>query len=294
MLFALALVAFITTLPYFTPSNIFQETNGRLQTSTDVLFNRLAALRPLTVLENTLRGRLESKEGRLLYFAWGPTVAECSFCLANEPLTYIIYMLPEILTPHLVALAIFGFATSTLCSGDYGTRWRTFGLYMVLFFLSADLYTTFTYDIKGNTRATQLRDIDFFYWRMRLLRRVSVTLSSMVLALGIWLSSTNRFFLPPVTPADRVGAVAAAMEKSTNALMATGNVRNAVVRSKELRDIDARYWQNESALYEEREVIDAIRIALSHVDMNQLQGMAAKRSDEIVGPLANSRVVKPD
>ncbi|OAA66440.1 hypothetical protein SPI_01016 [Niveomyces insectorum RCEF 264] len=111
------------------PENIFVATQSRLQAPTDVLFTRLAALRPgktLTAADEALRARFASLESRLLYLQYGPDVlAGCPFCGGTgvdatgghngfSANAYFYYALVDLVAPHLVNLVLIAAATSPL------------------------------------------------------------------------------------------------------------------------------------------------------------------------------------
>ena len=101
----------------------------------------------------------------------------------------------------------------------------------------------------------------------------------------MWLAATNRFFLAPPSAAERIEEANRRLDVSNFRLWATGNVRNAVVRDKELRERLARYWVEEKEVYEEREVVDGINGALAKIDMQQLGSMADSRAQDIMSAL---------
>lgn len=284
ILFVVAVVALLSTLPYFSPSNIFYQTNTRLQTSIDVIFARLSALRPLSPLDYILKSKLTTKDGRLLYFTFGPSVlTSCSFCTLSDPNTYLFYALPSILTPHLFHISVLGIVTSSMFAGSEGARWRTPATLIGVCLAAVELYMTATYNVSGNTRATRSSDIDFFYWRMRLMRGLAIAGVDGLLGLVLWLAATNRFFLRTMTTRDRLNATMGVIEQTNFRLWANANLRNTVVRDETLLGGAARYWQDEKEVYEQREVINALNVAMSSVDMRQLTEAAEKRADDILG-----------
>lgn len=283
ILFAFAVFAFTKTLPFGAPTNIFSLTNARIQTSTDVIFNRLAAVRPLTVVDEALRTKLTSRDGRLLYFKYGPHVlADCTFCISDEPSSYLIYALPLLLAPHLLHLLCLGLATAQQLAGPSCARWRRPAITLGLAMLAIDVALVAFYDPATNTRALQTKDIDFFFWRMRTLRGIAFVFADAGLAAVMWLAGTNRLFVKPFTLAERVELIGRVLDKSNFRLWAAGHIRNAVVRDPSLRGRSARYWADESQIYEEREVVDGMKGALSRIDVPRLREDAAQKADEIV------------
>lgn len=286
LLFVFALLALLYTLPYFSPENVFFKTSTRLQTSNELIFTRLSAMRPLTDFDRELKPKLTANNVRLIYFAYGPdTVAHCTFCAASDPLSYLYYALPSLATPHLLHLLILGLVTSPLISGAEGSRWRTPAMFAGFALGAGDLYLHLSYDLNTNAASTNVKDIDFFFWRMRMLRGIAVALVDGLLGWVIWLASTNRFFLAPPSPAQRIDAASEALEAANFRSWATGNVRNTIVRDKELRDGMMRYWKEEKEVFEDREVVNATKSALERIDMQALAEAAEKTSTDILNTM---------
>lgn len=298
----------ILLLPQFRLTNIFTLTSARPTTSTNVLFEKLASIRPLTNQEEgPLRSALGRKEGRLLYYALGPdTLTECMFCSPAElenpgastiPLSYLVYQLPKQLTPHLLSVFLVGLVTSPIFVNNFGlfiysflststsspsptpssstttARWRTPFLTISIALAAADVYLLATYDVRTNASPAALRSIesvDFLHWRLRTYRLSSFALLNILLATCIYLSATNRFFINPPSITDRLTAVGQALEVGNARLWATGVVKNSVVRSAELRRNEGAYWEEEGRVWEEREVVSAIQGALRRMGREQL------------------------
>ena len=283
ILFAVALLALAST--YFQPANIFVLTSGRVQTTTDVIFNRLAGLRALTPVEEALRSKLKYRDSRLLYFLYGPYVlANCPFCNSSSPYDYLLYALPSILAPHIFNTAVIGLVTSKLFSGADAARWRTPATCAAVILAIVELCVTGNYDITVNAASTQTTEISFFYWRMRLYRGLAVAALDALLGWFMWLSSTGRFFVRQMTLAEKMEAISRAAEIVNFRLQAVGSVRNTVIRDDVLREAVGRYWGEEKGLFEEREVVDAMKVALSRADLQQLGNAADQKSKAVVGP----------
>lgn len=283
ILFAVACLALASTLPYFSPSNVFVETNTRLQTSTDVIFNRLAGRRTLTALDEILWSKLTSKEARLVYFTYGPHVlANCSFCAPNDPVSYLYYAIPSILAPHMLHLITVGIVTSSVLFGVESARWRTHATAVSVAFAVLELWLAASFDYRINTQSTNTRDIDFFFWRMRIIRSVGIAAIDCLLGLATWLFATNRMFQEPRSTEWRLDNVAKGLEALHMQLLAVGNVKNVIARDRELVGKSSRYWTGqttgENHMYEEREVVDATREALSRIDRDLGQESVGERA----------------
>lgn len=281
------------TLPNFAPENIFTRTQSRLQIPTDVLFTRLAALRPtgLTPTDNLLRGKLNSLDSRLLYFKFGPDVlTECTFCNADDPTSYLYYALPSILTPHLLNLVVLALVTSGLFVGKEGAVWRTTATIGAASLALLEIYAVAAYPAQGNARATRLQDLDFFFWKMRIYRGVAVAALDAVLGWVLYLSSTNRAFVLPPSPPERLELSARIIEAARAKLNATGILRNTILRDNVLRDRNMQYWVREGqvmgSVMEDRSVIEGVNNALENrIDMARISADADGYVNGIFTPL---------
>lgn len=260
------------SLPLFAPDNIFVRTQSRLQIPTDVLFNRLAALRPgkaLTDTDTYLRAKFVNLESRLLYLQLGPNVlTDCPFCSAEDPRTYLYYAVPGLLAPHLFNLVVLSIATSGLMTGPEGSKWRTPAVLASAAVAAFDVYFVTSYNYQVNSRATRLADLDMFYWSVRIYRLVTFALINSAFATLLYLSSTNRAFAAPPSPAERVESVTRQLMMTKSKLNALGIVKNTAIRDEELRERMQSYWQHEGRLMrevmEDREVVEGVNDALSN------------------------------
>ena len=293
MLFASATLAFIFTLPFFHPENIFRQTQSRLQTSSGVLLTRLAALRPLTPQDEKLRQVLDKGglEARLLYARFGPDV------LLNCPLAtpgdleagrmYLLYALPGILGPHILHLAALGIATSSPLTGIEGSSWRGIATIAGVLLAVAEMYYTATYDSSPNALSTRLNEIDFIYWKLLLYRGLAVAFMDAILGWMIWLQATGRAFLTPPSTSERLVKHARVLEILVGKSRGLGIVRNGVVRDAGLRRRVEDYWVKEGEVmrdvFEEPEVLDAQRKALGRLDKARVDREADMYLEKILG-----------
>ena len=80
---------------------------------------------------------------------------------------------------------------------------------------------------------------------------------------------------------ERLETMTRAAEATNLQLQAAGHVRNAILRDEGLAEVGRGYWGDENGIYEEREVVDAMKVALGKVDLQQL-GMAAEQRTNAV------------
>jgi len=280
----------LTTL--YSPENIFTLTSSRLQIPTDVLFNRIQALRPgLTAADEALRSKIVSLESRLLYFQFGPDVIrDCQFCNAENSQSFVYYALPSITAPHLFNLCVLALVTSGLFTGKEGAIWRTTATYAALAVMIADIYVVSSYNKQGNAKATRLEDIDTFFWRMRGYRFLLLAGIDGMIGWLLYLSSTNRAFVTLPSPAERVENATRTIELTRNKLQYIGLLQNTVSRDAELRDKKQDYWVREVGMVqqamEDPEVMEGVRNALgSRINIANVEAEAEGYARNIVEPL---------
>lgn len=232
-----------------------------------MLFTRLASLRPPTVADNALRHKFVNLESRLLYLQFGPDVlAQCPFCSSDDPKSYLYYALPALVAPHLVNLGAIALVTSSLMTGREGYKWRNPATIASLVIGFLDVYLVSTYNHQLNARALRLNEIDFFFWRQRTTRFIVLAVLNSLLAGLLYLSSTNRLFANPPSPAERVEMVVRQLQGVKGKINAAGVMQNTISRDDELRARTDAYWRHEVRLMgevmEERDVVEGVRDAL--------------------------------
>ncbi|ATY64402.1 hypothetical protein A9K55_004188 [Cordyceps militaris] len=266
---AAAVLALQTLLPPLVPENMFARTASRLQIPVDVLFHRLAGLRPLTPADEVLRGKFVNLESRLLYMQFGPGVlAGCPFCTAEEPKSYLYYAVPGLLWVHLANFFAVALVTSPSWTGRYGRQWRTWAAIVAGGMAAIDIWFLSNYNYQANARALRLADVDAFYWGARATRLWALAVFDAVLGYAIYLSATNRAFIQMPTPAERVENVNRALHVAKSKMSALGIIKNTTQRDTELRQRSDAYWSHEvrlvSEAMEEREVIEGVSDALEN------------------------------
>lgn len=273
--YALALLAFsvmmlvLQTLPPFTPEHIFQRADTRLLAPADVLFNRLAAVRPLTPADQTLRGKFVNLESKLLYLQFGPSVmADCPFCNADEPKSYLYYAVPQLLWAHLANFFAVAVVTSPSWTGKYGRQWRNWATLAAVGMAAVDVYFVSDFNYQANARALRLGDLDNFFWSSRATRMYMLAAFDAVLGYLIYLSATNRAFIQLPSPAERIENVNRALHVAKSKMSALGIIKNTAQRDNELRERSDLYWSHEVRIVgeamEEREVIEGVADALEN------------------------------
>ena len=294
LLLAAAALLVVAALPPFAPENIFARTQSRLQIPTDVLFARLAALRPAGALapaDEALRARFVNLESRLLYLQYGPdALAACPFCAADDPRSYFYYALPALAAPHLLNLALLAAVTSPLLAGRHGPRWRATATLAAVGLALTDLYLVHGYNHQANARALRLAELDMFAWAARSRRLVGLAALDLLAAAALWLAGTNRAFGSPPSPAERVAGLGRALAAAKSRVNAAAVVKNTAMRDEELRAQALRYWAHEARVVrdamEEREVLESVQDALQNrLDVDAMARDADGYASSVVQPL---------
>jgi hypothetical protein len=85
---------------------------------------------------------------------------------------------------------------------------------------------------------------------------------------------------------ERIAGLTRVVEASNSRLWASGVVRNTAARSQELRGVEAAFWDEEGRVYEQREVVDAVRGVLGsgRVDLRGMESKAREMA-QVVGQL---------
>ena len=125
---------------------------------------------------------------------------------------------------------------------------------------------------------------------MRVYRYLGIALLDGLLGWAIYLSSTNRAFITPPAPAERLEFATRIVDNVRSKLQAVSVMRNAILRDDALREKESRYWAHEiqlmGSLMEEREVLDSVNNALeSRINMADVERDAEGYSSNVLGPL---------
>ncbi|KAF7554399.1 hypothetical protein G7046_g6826 [Stylonectria norvegica] len=294
LLFVLAVVCLVKTLPPFSQENLFDRTQSRLQIPVDVLFNRVATLRPdgaLTAQDLSLRAKFVNLESRLIYLQFGPAVvAECPFCNSDEPKSYFYYAITSLLWPHISNLVVLALVTSPTLTGRHGAGWRSTATIAAGCLAALEVYLVSSYNYQANARALRLGDMDPFFWSMRTYRLIALAALDAGLGFLLYLSSTNRAFNQPPSTAERVELVNRALLGVKSKLNALGIVKNTALRDEDLRAHSGAYWTYEARLMrevmEEREVIEGVNDALgSRINIRNITREAEAYAQSVLQPL---------
>ncbi|PWY93798.1 hypothetical protein BO94DRAFT_460233 [Aspergillus sclerotioniger CBS 115572] len=263
VLFCVITLFFCLSLPFnpHAPSqSIFTLTHSRISTSTDIIFSRLARLRPdeiLTAADTLLKSKLTSVGARKVYLRFGPdTLTQCAFCSLDNLHTFALFHLPfHVFLPHLFHLAIIGLTTAAPFAGPDASKWRKSFSIVAIGLALLDVYIVMSYDPMQYASAAVRAGVavpSSSYYQIGLLRPLIFAIFDGVCALLIYLSATHRFFFAPPSQAEQVdqcvSASLNALSGTTSKLHAVSVARNAVVRDKVLKDRDDAYWRTVVAM----------------------------------------------
>ena len=297
ILFVAALIALVASAYAFSYENIFTKTASRLQTPSNVLWERVAKKRPgrtLTELDEKLQDRLASVDARCLYLMYGPdTIANCPFCNSDEPMSFFYYAMPSILLPHLLNFIVLGFATSNGVAGREGSRFRASAAVVGCVLALVELAVWYNYDWKANAKATKSVDLFQFFGWIRLSRSIAIAVVDAGFAWFLWATSTNRILVVPPSARERLENVIKQLEICASQQAATGIIHNAIVRNEELHKNTETHWTQDSILMQQvmadPEVQKGLLKAksLGRLDMDKLELEAAKYAESLIPPMSS-------
>jgi hypothetical protein len=244
----------------------------------------------LTTADEILRTKIVSLDSKLLYFQHGPDViANCQFCNAEDPNSYLYYSLPAILAPHLFNLCVLALVTSGLFTGKEGAVWRTTATIAAGAAVVLDLYFVSSYETGQNAKTTSADEIDTFFWKMRVYRLLGLATINGLLGWMLYLSSTNRAFLKPPSTPERIEASTRLLDSVRSRMSGVALLKNTIQRDNELRDKSSDYWVREGMMMgevmEERAVVEGVNNALENrLDMNTITRDAEAYASLVVRP----------
>lgn len=278
------------SIPWFSPPNIYQDTQSRLAIPTSVLFHRLSTVRNdnLTPLDLALKSKYyeSSTDFALLYAAYGPNVmAGCDWCSIKEPDCYFYYAIPSILGPHLLHVFIILCLTSSFLLGPEGSRWRFYGVMTAASLAFIEIGLVARNDWRLNTTKRVLADADFFFWRMRSYRHFAFALLDSLLGWGLWLTSTNRWLVQAPALSQQIDFLSTALKGPAVKMALLSRMQAAVVSDEQLLATGMQHWTQEpiqvTELEQEREVVDAKRLALSRLNIDKIRHEAQLWVDQV-------------
>ncbi|CAF9913293.1 MAG: hypothetical protein GOMPHAMPRED_007848 [Gomphillus americanus] len=297
ILLAATTIALISSCFAFSYENLITKTNSRIQTPQNVLWERVANIRPgrvLSPLDERLKDRLASTDGRCLYLIYGPDVTgNCPFCSSDEPRTFFYYALPTILGPHLLNLIVLGLSTSANVAGKEGNRFRTPVVLVGCVYVLAEIVVWLNYDWKSNMTSTVSANMFQFFGWVRLIRNVGFAIIDAGLAWFLWATATNRIMVITPSAKERLDAALQYLETTLSKTTAAKVIRSATFKDEQFHQKELEYWNEEEAKMEQIIASDtvqkAIQLARSHgrLDAEKLE-QEAQGYVEIMLPVAGA------
>jgi hypothetical protein len=235
--------------------NIFYLTNARFITPSNVLSARLAKLRPLTQEDNILIDRLStSLAERISYAIYGPgPLTHCTWCLTThneaaiqgDATMYLLFSLPQIVSPYLVHAFLLGVTTTPFLAGGYITRnMRVYVSYLLGLAIATEIWILLTFDGTVNASATTLREVNWLHWDLFSFRYMSLAIISLFHAVVVYLLDTG-FVVLPAAMEDRLFQLAAMEENINQRMRFTRIVKSVVMKKETWRSKVESYWDNQ-------------------------------------------------
>lgn len=261
----LAALVYLITAVLGGSENIFHLTNARFTTPSNVISARLSKARPFTQTDGVLISRLStSLAERISYTIYGPEpLTQCTWCLSTtddggthgDAAMYLMFSLPQILSPYLVHAFILGFTTTPFLARGYVTRnMRVYISYLLGLVMATEVWILITFDGTVNAPATALREVTWLHWDLFSFRYASLAIISLLHALVIYLLDTGAIVLPATMEA-RLFQLAAMEEDINQRMRFTRTLNGAVMKRLAWRTKVVQYWDaqrgNEQAVPEE-------------------------------------------
>ncbi|RPA75497.1 hypothetical protein BJ508DRAFT_332020 [Ascobolus immersus RN42] len=248
-LFLSAILAIISTFTFAQPENIFIKTSSRLMhTQTNVIFNRLALKRPLTPTDDLLKLKLDSKDARLLYAAFGPDpLLNCAWCSFDNPLSFFQYLLPTLAIPHLIHIFFLGLATtSSFVENPEGGYFRTYATLGGLLLPLIEVYALATFQPFVNYKTQRVHDVTWMYWNVLFYRGIAIAAMDAVLGYAIWLTATRRLDIGiDSDPVKQVQMTMGKLGEMTVKLRQAKELRSTAMKDAELRKVVEEFWEEQ-------------------------------------------------
>ncbi|KAK6531565.1 hypothetical protein TWF694_002759 [Orbilia ellipsospora] len=248
------LLAIASSLSHFQDENIISATGARLLlTPNEVLLRRLETFRIRQGVPNIsnrdilLLNALKTREGRLLYAAYGPRpLIECAWCTPLDPTSYLYYRVPSIALPHIANIAILGVATSSFSSKVAGSL-RIHATIAGLAVAMGEVLVVYNFDILQNTQAARPEDTYWFHWQLLTYRGISIAAVNFLFGVALYLSATGRYGFAPVSDREKIEAVAKSIELGLGHIRTSLFVKSTTIRNDSTLDYISNFWKKEAA-----------------------------------------------
>ncbi|KAK6517227.1 hypothetical protein TWF506_007095 [Arthrobotrys conoides] len=284
-------LALASSLSYFQSENIIKATGARLLlTPNDVLLRRFENLRLQQGLEGlsstdvVLLSTLKTREGRLLYAAYGPKpLTECTWCSISDPSSYLYYSAPAIAAPHIANIAILGLVTSSL-SSKVARSFRISATMAGLGVALGEFGLLYNHDLLQNTQATLTKDINWYHWRLLTYRGLAIAAVNCVLGVVTYLTATGRYGSSGVSDLEKIEALSKSLDVGVSHVRTSLFVKSTATRSESSLNTISEFWRTEAANRRNiaSEVEDTKNQVLERVNLNSINDEAFKFTSNLI------------
>ncbi|RVD80291.1 uncharacterized protein DFL_008192 [Arthrobotrys flagrans] len=296
-------LALASSSSYFQSENIITATGARLLlTPNDVLLRRVENLRLRQGLEGLssndamLLNTLRTREGRLLYAAYGPkALIECTWCSISDPSGYLYYSAPTIAAPHVANIAVLGLVTSSLSSRvtrSFRIPATMAGLGVAL----GEFILLYNHDLLQNTQATLPTDINWYHWRLLTYRGLAIAIVNCLLGVMVYLSATGRYGFSGVSDLEKIEALSKSLDVGLSHVRTNLFVKSTTTRNESSLNNVSEFWRAEAA--NRRNVAiqleDTKKQVLERVNLDSINDEAFKFTSNLIDAITATRGLVPN
>lgn len=234
----------LTVYSWNVPENVIVLTKSRLQTSGEVIGQRLKNInnRGSRPGDNLLISRLSSQTGRSLYALYGDAFASCEWCRTDNNNSFLLYSIPSTLIPYLVNGGII-----LLCT----TMRNLKPLRRILILLLScgalyDIYHTAVYPVAIN-EAAHYADVDWVYWRKLQLRGMLLASFNIMSLVLFYLSLKGFLYTIDDSIEDNLADLNRSLDRALGLAKGSILIRTTVNGDKELTNTHNRFWDRRYA-----------------------------------------------
>ncbi|KAK6509948.1 hypothetical protein TWF481_004665 [Arthrobotrys musiformis] len=291
-------LAIASSSSYFQSENLIVATGTRLLlTSNDVLLRRVENLRLRQGLQGLLDEdvmllhTLRTREGRLLYAAYGPKpLTECSWCSISDPSSYLYYSAPTIATPHILNIAILGFVTSSL-SSKAARSFRVPATMAGLGVALGEFVFLYNYDFLQNTQAATLEGVDWYHWRLLTYRGLAIAGVDCLLGVMMYLSATGRYGFSGVSDLEKIEVLSKSLDVGLSHVRTSLFVKSTTTRNESSLNSVSEFWKAEAA--NRRNVASQLEETksqvLERVNLNSINDEAFKFTSNLIDAITATK-----
>ncbi|KAK6339133.1 hypothetical protein TWF696_009911 [Orbilia brochopaga] len=289
-----AVLALFSSLPYFQVENIIKLTGARLLlTPNDVLTRRLESLRQRDLSTDDLRllHVLRTREGRLIYAAYGPqALIQCSWCTFSDPASYLYYSIPTIAIPHIINIATLGLITSSLSSKS-AKQLRIHATIAGLGLALGEFALLFNFDVLRNIQAVTPGDTNWLHWRLLTYRGLGIATIHLVFGVIIYLNATGRYGFGGTSDLERMEEISKSLDVGLANVRTGLFIKSASTRSVTTLSNVLDFWRNEAS--NRQFIVDETEVTRSQLmermDIGSINEEAFKFTSNLMDMIATAR-----